>query len=280
MRRQDSACRSDLLKARDRIGGWLCEAPLRHAPDLELGGVAGRLSVSGEPEFHYGEIAGYWLSWAALYAPNSNLMTAVVNWLDRQWSGPYPAATRIGVRGDWRNQGVSSFDLAIIVRGLADAAPFVGEAACGRVAARIAGWLDRMVGVDGRLDPWLVLTQSDFQIAGRLAAALIRSRLQRRSSVRPPAGFRTASFERLKKQLMPGLREWTSNWSGTHGSTPWKASHGCVPTSARKSVLITPWDFCPNKLDRRVANRAPTSRPRRYDCFALTHGHRMPSACS
>ena len=71
-------------------------------------------------------------------------MTAVVNWLDRQWSGPHPAATRIGVRGDWRNQGVSSFDLAMIVRGLADAAPLVGDAACGRVAARIAGWLDRM----------------------------------------------------------------------------------------------------------------------------------------
>jgi hypothetical protein len=78
MKPYDRACRSDFLKARDRIGGWLAEAPLRHAPNLELGGVAGRLLVSGEPEFHYGEIAGYWLSWAALYAPNSNLMTAVV----------------------------------------------------------------------------------------------------------------------------------------------------------------------------------------------------------
>ena len=64
MKRQDRAWRFDLLEARDRIGGWLCEAPLRHAPKLELGGVAGRLSVAGEAEFHYGEIAGYWLSWA------------------------------------------------------------------------------------------------------------------------------------------------------------------------------------------------------------------------
>ena len=162
MKRQDCVWRFDLLEARDRIGGWLCEAPLRHAPNLEPGGVAGRLLVSGEAEFHYGEIAGYWLSWAALYAPNSNLMTAVVNWLDRQWSGPYPAATRIGVRSDWRNQGVCSFDLGMIVRGLADAAPLVGDAACGRVAARIAGWLDRMVGADGRLNPWLVLDSVGF----------------------------------------------------------------------------------------------------------------------
>jgi hypothetical protein len=162
MKRQDRAWRFDLLEARDRIGGWLCEAPLRHASKLELGGVAGRLSVAGEAEFHYGEIAGYWLSWAALYAPNSNLMTAVVNWLDRQWSGPHPAATRIGVRGDWRNQGVSSFDLAMIVRGLADAVLLVGEATCSKVAARIAGWLDRMVGADGRLDPWLVLDSVGF----------------------------------------------------------------------------------------------------------------------
>lgn len=161
-KRHDCARRSDLLQARDRIGGWLCEAPLRHAPNLELGGVAGRLLASGEAEFHYGEIAGYWLSWAALYAPNWNLMTAVVNWLDRQWSGPYPAATRIGVRSDWRNQGVFSFDLAMIVRGLADAAPLVGDAACGRVAARIADWLDRMVGMDGRLNPWLVLDSVGF----------------------------------------------------------------------------------------------------------------------
>jgi len=162
MIRWGSAFRSNLLKARDRIGTWLCEAPLRHAPDLELGGVAGRLSASGGVEFHYGEVAGYWLSWAALYAPNSNRMTAVVNWLDRQWSGPYPAATRVGVRSDWRNQGVSSFDLAMIVRGLADAAPFVGEAPCSKAAARIAGWLDRMVGADGRLDPWLVLDSAGF----------------------------------------------------------------------------------------------------------------------
>jgi len=162
MKRHDRACRFDLLKARDRIGGWLCEAPLRRAPNLELGGVAGRLLVSGEAEFHYGEIAGYWLSWAALYAPNSNLMTAVVKWLDRQWSGPYPAATRIGARADWRNQGAPSFDLAMIVRGLADAAPLVGEAACSKAAARIAGWLDRMVGTDGRLDPWLVLDSVGF----------------------------------------------------------------------------------------------------------------------
>jgi hypothetical protein len=162
IKRHDCARRSDLLQARDRIGGWLCEAPLRRAPNLELGGVAGRLLASGEAEFHYGEIAGYWLSWAALYAPNWNLMTAVVNWLDRQWSGPYPAATRIGVRSDWRNQGVFSFDLAMIVRGLADAAPLVGDAACGRVAARIADWLDRMVGMDGRLNPWLVLDSVGF----------------------------------------------------------------------------------------------------------------------
>ena len=162
IKRHHRGCRFDLLKARDCIGDWLCEAPLRRAPNLELGGVAGRLLLSGDAEFHYGEIAGYWLSWAALYAPNSNLMTTVVKWLDRQWSGPYPAATRIGARSDWRNQGVSAFDLAMIVRGLADAAPFVGEAACGRVAVRIASWLDRMVSADGRLNAWLVLDSEGF----------------------------------------------------------------------------------------------------------------------
>lgn len=162
IRRPDRGVRSDLEEARDRICRWLGETPLRPAPELEFGGVAGRLSGSGEVEFHYGEVAGYWLSWAALYAPNSNQMAAVVNWLARQWSGPFPAATRSGVLSDWRNQGISSFDLAMIVRGLGDAAPLVGEAACGKVASGIIGWLDHMVGSDGRLDPWLVLDPVGF----------------------------------------------------------------------------------------------------------------------
>ena len=81
----------------------------------------------------------------------------LVDFLARQWSGRHPAPTRVGVRGDWRNCAVFSFDLAMILQGLADAAPVVGPALCAETARRIAPWLDRMISHDGTLMPYLAL---------------------------------------------------------------------------------------------------------------------------
>jgi hypothetical protein len=114
------------------------------------GGIAGCL-VGSIPAYIYGEITGYWLAWSSLHAPERNRMSAAVDFIASQWSGRQPAPTRLGAPSDWRNRAVFSFDLAIMVRGLAAAAPIVGTDRCGDAADRLGRWLDRMVDADGSL---------------------------------------------------------------------------------------------------------------------------------
>jgi hypothetical protein len=142
---------------RDRVAHWLKAAPIQHTQGAGHGGIAGHLDAAGRPGFIYGEVIGYWLRWASLYAPNPALMTAAVGYIARQWSGTSPAPTRAGASEDWRNGAVFSFDLAMILRGVADAAPVVGEVCCAKVAARLVPWLERMIGPDGTLLSHLAL---------------------------------------------------------------------------------------------------------------------------
>jgi hypothetical protein len=148
------ATQLSLIKLRDRIGQWLKSGIIQAT---EGGGVAGRLDAKGKPIFLYGEITGYWLRWASLYDPNPGRMTAAIAFLMREWSKEAPAATRAGSPGDWRNGAVFSFDLAMIMQGLADAAPIVGEQLCTDVAKHLEPWLERMVDADGILIPYLAL---------------------------------------------------------------------------------------------------------------------------
>lgn len=147
-----------LADALSRIGRWLATAPVQAPEGPAEGGIAGRLEASGKPSFHYGEITGYWLSWASRHAPDPARLRAAAGFLARQWAGDRPAPTRLGADGDWRNAALFSFDLAMMVRGLADAAPIAGEGPCRRAAARLVPWLERLIDArTGRLAAMLPL---------------------------------------------------------------------------------------------------------------------------
>jgi hypothetical protein len=151
--------------ARDRVGQWLKANEIQEIHGAGAGGIAGIMDRHGRRAFLYGEITGYWLRWASLYAPDPLRMGPAVDFLARQWSTDEPAPTRTGAAGDWRNKAVFSFDLAMILRGLGDAAPIVGAARAEKVAARLIPWLERMIGADGRLMPFL--SSDDTQLPAR-----------------------------------------------------------------------------------------------------------------
>jgi hypothetical protein len=144
-------------RVRDRICVWLRNAPLQATTGSGRGGVAGVLNADGNAPYIYGEITGYWLRWSSLYAPDRERMSSAVEFLRRQWSGTEPGETRVGAPGDWRNRAVFTFDLAMAVRGLADAGPIVGDSTCADVAALVLPWIERMIGPEGRLQPFLPL---------------------------------------------------------------------------------------------------------------------------
>jgi hypothetical protein len=137
--------------ARARIRNWLG----RNGPYLGCGpargGIAGQVGADGQAVFLYGEVAGYWLQWAASYAPDPGRMGSVVAFIGQQWEGPQAAPTRLGADGDWRNRAVFSFDLAMMLRGVAAAAPVVGAARACEVASVLVHWLERLVDAEGCL---------------------------------------------------------------------------------------------------------------------------------
>ena len=150
-----------LLQSRDRIGDWLRTAPIQATGTSDGGGIAGQLDTADRRTFVYGEVTGYWLSWSSVYAPDRVRMGAAVEFLRRQWSRARAAQTRLGAPLDWRNRAAFSFDLAMMMRGLAAAAPIVGSTRCAGAAARLTPWLERLVDTDGSLRSHLVLAQGN-----------------------------------------------------------------------------------------------------------------------
>ena len=149
-------CRnSDAFASWKLVAAWLSNAPLQASAAPGRGGIAGVLRADGSPAFLYGEITGYWLRWASFYAPNRARMTTALAFITDQWSGDEPAATRLGAAADWRNRGVFSFDLAMMLRGIADARPVVGDAASTEAAATLQPWLERLTDAAGGLRPCL-----------------------------------------------------------------------------------------------------------------------------
>ncbi len=88
-------------------------------------------------------------------------MGAAVDFLTRQWSGTAPPPTRMGAGIDWRNNAVFSFDLAMMVRGLAAAVRTVGTARCAEAVSHLMPWLDRLVDRNGMLMSHLELGTGD-----------------------------------------------------------------------------------------------------------------------
>ena len=138
---QDATLSTDLHSTVRRIEEWLLRSEIQIPDGQHRGGVAGWLDNRGTPEFLYLEIAGYfmtsmaWLSAGAASSPENvdvarrrarRASAWVASLLSRYQSPP----TRLylsGLRADWRNDGVFSFDLAMAARGLAGDRQFVGR---------------------------------------------------------------------------------------------------------------------------------------------------------
>jgi len=107
----------------DRVEQWLLRAPVAAS-----GAVAGVCADRRTPRFFYGECAGYYLSFLANQRRDNALCSDLVerraasvqHWLASQWESGL-AFTRVHQEmvTDWRNGLVFSFDLAMILRGIA-----------------------------------------------------------------------------------------------------------------------------------------------------------------
>jgi hypothetical protein len=141
----------------DRVKEWLLTAPIQCDSGPWAGGVTAWLEPDGGIGFAYGEITGYWLTWLSGLPPADAIVAraaAAVEFLAAAWSGAEPPPTRLYLHAaapDWRNRAVFSFDMAMIVRGLAHAAPSVGAERCAAVAQHVVPWLLRCIGPDGSL---------------------------------------------------------------------------------------------------------------------------------
>src|SRR5687767_3496439 len=113
-----------------RLQHWLSFGPAIATDGPHAGAVAGRIAADGRPEYAYPEIAGYFLTWLAFLArtgslrePARRLAPAIGAW-HAQWLDT-DADTRVRLRSgdedDWRNRAVFLFDLAMLLRGVAQA---------------------------------------------------------------------------------------------------------------------------------------------------------------
>jgi hypothetical protein len=156
---------AEISDAAGRIEEWLLTAPIQSTAAPYAGGVAGWLEADGATSFTYGEITGYWLTWlSGLRRDPADIAlraAAAVGFLEATWSGAEPPPTRLyqhPAAPDWRNRAVFCFDMAMIVRGLAHAAPAVGAERCAAVAKRVLPWLTRCISEDGTLLTHVALT--------------------------------------------------------------------------------------------------------------------------
>ena len=146
----------------DSIKTWLfTSAQISEGPDR--GGIVGGFDEQGRANYVYGEISGYFLTFLAFVAATQGdnrcapMAQGVVSWLAGQWGGKASPPTRVPVtqnETDWRNACIFSFDLAMILRGLALAceAGLVTHEACEGVAKAVAKELVAFIGPHGRLD--------------------------------------------------------------------------------------------------------------------------------
>jgi hypothetical protein len=142
---------SDPLRSRERNDGqvratvakleaWLLSDQVQVAGGDHDGAVVGWLDQSGAGTFLYPEITGYYLTWLSflqLARPESEAEATrrsgrAVAWLARMSAKPL-LPTRIYREAepdvDWRSGAVFCFDVAMVLRGVAQAIPAVGHPA-------------------------------------------------------------------------------------------------------------------------------------------------------
>jgi hypothetical protein len=140
-----------MADAAERIEAWLLGDGPQVTAGRHAGAVAGWLKDDGTRAFLYPEITGYfltWLSFVAALRPEkrdevAQRAASAVAWLTSLHEDDAPPATRIEGRCDWRSATVFSFDVAIVLRGLACVLELAGapaEALLRRLAGRFPSW--------------------------------------------------------------------------------------------------------------------------------------------
>ena len=145
------------------IAAWLLDGGAQLRVGRETGGVAGWLGTNGQTTYVYPEITGYYLQWLAWQALREGGATDTLrrrassaqHWL-RAWveRDEHPQ-TRVYIRenlGDWRNAAVFTFDVAMVIRGLASAVSARLIEPDATLIERLADTLRRLTGDDGQFE--------------------------------------------------------------------------------------------------------------------------------
>jgi hypothetical protein len=142
-----------------RIAAWLHDGPAQLRSGAHAGAVAGTLDAAGDVSYVYPEIAGYYLQWLAWRARTFGATPALVaraagvqRWLAVWLARGETPGTRVfldGTTGDWRNDAVFFFDVAMVARGLGSAAQMQLLAPDTGVVAGVSRQLERLIAADG-----------------------------------------------------------------------------------------------------------------------------------
>lgn len=95
-------------------------------------------SRNGLPDFIYGEITGYFLSFCSYQgcrtpertADIKRIAASHVKWLGQVLEQEYATRVMLNNQSDWRNSAIFSFDTAMIIRGLSDVKNIVDTKDC------------------------------------------------------------------------------------------------------------------------------------------------------
>jgi hypothetical protein len=138
---------------------WLLAGPAQLRDGPHTGAVAGCLDDQGLAAYLYPEITGYYLQWLAWRARQHGAAPAeraaalaAQRWLAYWLCLSDPPLTRVGIAGvdtDWRNDAVFCFDLAMVLRGLAEAAKAGLLEPEPTIVGGLARQLERLVAADG-----------------------------------------------------------------------------------------------------------------------------------
>jgi hypothetical protein len=161
--------------ARAALASWLLGPHVQIGAGIHAGAAAGWIDGSGSALYVYPEITGYYLQWlawrAACRGANDELRqraAAAQRWLD-SWARADAPQTRVYLRRsepDWRNEALFFFDLAMVIRGLANAARTGLIEADTALIDRVSELLLRLVATDGQFDA-CVRTRPDADIPAR-----------------------------------------------------------------------------------------------------------------
>ncbi len=151
----------DLENAKERMRDWLLDSAIQIPDGPHRGAIAGWLDDKGKPAFAYGEITGYYLTCTAFMllsrgddARIRQRAERAAAWLRESCTCGLLPESRCysGCRQhDWRNSAYFSFDLAMMIRGISNAAGFFGVDAFGEAGKAVLQRLGELVAEDGSL---------------------------------------------------------------------------------------------------------------------------------